>query len=136
MLKTQYVLFNHSSPVWCLAQGAPAPFIVWKKNGIVVQNSTSVMFQPNIIEENNDNYSCEVNRRDGFDKKEIHLVMEREFFNILTLIHAFNFLFITFNYSRVNYLATKAICMTLLDYALVYKYNIYKKELTLRLTHS
>ena len=79
VLKTQYVLFNHSSPVWCPAQGAPAPFIVWKKNGIVVQNCTSVMFQLNIIEENNDNYSCEVNRQDGFDKKEIHLVMEREF---------------------------------------------------------
>lgn len=34
--KTQLVIFNRSSFLWCSAQGAPAPFIVWKKNGKAV----------------------------------------------------------------------------------------------------
>ena len=89
VLKTQYVLSNHSSSLWCPAQGAPAPFIVWRKNGIAVQNSTSVMFQLKITEKNNAKYSCEVNRKDGVDKKEFRLVIEREYFNILTFIHAY-----------------------------------------------
>ena len=80
MTKTQFVLFNHSSSLRCPAQGAPAPYIVWKKNGIVLQNSTSITYQLTITEENNDKYSCEVNRQDGFDKKEIIPVMERELF--------------------------------------------------------
>ena len=75
--KIQSVLSNHFSSLWCPAQGAPAPVIVWRKNGIVVQNSTSVKYQLTITEENN--YSCEVKRQDGFDKKEISLVMESEF---------------------------------------------------------
>ena len=54
--------------------------MVWKKNGIVLQNSTSITYQLTITEENNDKYSCEVNRQDGFDKKEIIPVMERELF--------------------------------------------------------
>ena len=75
--KIQPVLLNHLSSLWCLAQGAPAPVIVWRKNGIVVQNSTSVKYKLTITEGNN--YSCEVKRQDGFDKKEISLVMESEF---------------------------------------------------------
>ena len=75
--KIQPVLLNHLSSLWCLAQGAPAPVIVWRKNGIVIQNSTSVKYQLTITEGNN--YSCEVKRQDGFDKKEISLVMESEF---------------------------------------------------------
>ena len=78
MVKTQVVLFNHSSSLWCPAQGAPAPIIVWKKNGIMVQNSTSVRYQLTITEESHDKYSCEVNRGDGLGKKEIIFVMERE----------------------------------------------------------
>ena len=77
--KTQFVLFNQTSSLWCPAQGAPAPFIVWRKNGRVVQNSTSVKYQLTITEENNDEYSCEVNRQDAFDKKEISFVIESEF---------------------------------------------------------
>ena len=47
----------------------------------MLQNSTSVTYQLTITDENNDKYSCEVNRQDGFDKKEIDiLVMERELF--------------------------------------------------------
>ena len=79
VVETQFVLFNHSSSLWCPAQGAPAPVIVWRKNGILVQNSTSVLYQLNITGENNDNYSCEVNTQDGFYKKRIHLVIESEF---------------------------------------------------------
>ena len=75
--KIQSVLSNHLSSLWCPAQGAPAPVIAWRKNGIVVQNSTSVKYQLTITEENN--YSCEVKRQDGCDKKEISLVMESEF---------------------------------------------------------
>ena len=79
--KTQFVIFNQTSSLWCPAQGAPAPSIVWRKNGIVVQNSTGVKFQLTITEENNDNYSCEVKKENGFDKKEIRLVIESEFFH-------------------------------------------------------
>ena len=77
--ETQFILLNHSSSLWCPAQGAPAPVIVWRKNGIVARNSTSVLYQLNITGENNDNYSCEVNTQDGFEKKRIHLVIESEF---------------------------------------------------------
>ncbi|CAH3165141.1 unnamed protein product, partial [Pocillopora meandrina] len=75
--KTQFVLFNQTSSLWCPAQGAPAPFIVWRKNGIMVQNSTSVKYKLTITEENNNKYSCEVKTQDGFDKGEIRLVVER-----------------------------------------------------------
>ena len=78
---TQFALFNQTSSLWCPAQGAPAPFIVWRKNGIVVQNSTGVKYQLTITEENNDKYSCEVKKENGFDKKEIRLVIESEFFH-------------------------------------------------------
>ena len=78
--KTQFVLFNQTSSLWCPAQGAPAPFIVWRKNGIMVQNSTSIKYQLTITEENNDNYSCEVKKQDDPDKEEIRLVIESEFF--------------------------------------------------------
>ena len=78
---TQFVLFNQTSSLWCPAQGAPAPFIVWRKNGSVVQNSTSVEYQLTITEENTDEYSCEVNGQDDVDKKEIRFVTESEFFS-------------------------------------------------------
>ncbi|KAJ7378871.1 hypothetical protein OS493_020476, partial [Desmophyllum pertusum] len=74
--KTQFVLYNHSASLWCPAQGAPAPYIVWRKNGTVVQNSTSVRYEMNITEEKNEKYSCEVDRPDGLDKKEISLIVE------------------------------------------------------------
>ncbi|KAJ7376912.1 hypothetical protein OS493_031503 [Desmophyllum pertusum] len=74
--KTQFVLFNHSSSLWCPAQGAPAPFIVWRKNGTVVQNSTSVRYQLNTTEEKNETYSCEVETPDGLVKKEISPIIE------------------------------------------------------------
>ncbi|PFX13920.1 hypothetical protein AWC38_SpisGene21961 [Stylophora pistillata] len=77
VLKTQYVLFNHHQSLWCPAQGAPAPVIVWRENGTVVQNSTSVLYRLTITGENSDNYSCEVNTQDGFEKKEIRLVIEK-----------------------------------------------------------
>ena len=79
--KTQFVLFNQTSSLWCPAQGAPAPFIVWRKNGIMVQNSTSIKYQLTITEENNDKYSCEVKKQDDLDKEEIRLVIESEFFS-------------------------------------------------------
>ncbi|KAJ7378872.1 hypothetical protein OS493_020477 [Desmophyllum pertusum] len=80
--KTQFVFYNgHSSSLWCPAQGAPAPYIVWRKNGTVVQNSTSVRYEMNSTEEKNEKYSCEVDRPDGLDKKEINLIVESKFFN-------------------------------------------------------
>ncbi|CAH3165144.1 unnamed protein product, partial [Pocillopora meandrina] len=79
--KTQFVLFNQTSSLWCPAQGAPAPFIVWRKNGRVVQNSTGVKYQLTITEENNDEYSCEVNKQDDLDRKEIRFVIESDFFS-------------------------------------------------------
>ncbi|KAJ7376916.1 G2F domain, partial [Desmophyllum pertusum] len=74
--ETQFVLFNHFSSLWCPAQGAPAPYIVWRKNGTVVQNSTSVRYQLNITEEKNQKYSCEVETPDGLVKKEISPIIE------------------------------------------------------------
>ena len=78
---TQFLIFKQTSSLWCPAQGAPAPFIVWRKNGRVVQNSTSVKYQLTITEENTDEYSCEVNGQDDVDKKEIRFVTESEFFS-------------------------------------------------------
>ena len=77
----QFVIFNQTSSLWCPAQGAPAPFIVWRKNRRVVQNSTGVKYQLTITEENTDEYSCEVNGQDDVDKKEIRFVTESEFFS-------------------------------------------------------
>ncbi|PFX23275.1 Relaxin receptor 1 [Stylophora pistillata] len=76
--KTQFVLFKHSSSLWCPAEGGPAPYIVWRKNGAVVQNSTSVRYWLTITEEEeNPNYSCEVETHNGLDQKNISLVIER-----------------------------------------------------------
>ena len=80
MAKTQFVLFNHSSSLWCPAEGGPAPNIVWRKNGAVIQNSTSVRYRLTITEEgNNTNYSCEVDSHGGLDKKNISVVVEGKF---------------------------------------------------------
>ncbi|CAH3153369.1 unnamed protein product [Pocillopora meandrina] len=49
--QTQFVLLNHSSSLWCPAEGGPAPRIVWRKNGAVVQNSTSVRLLINVTKE-------------------------------------------------------------------------------------
>ena len=59
------------------------------------------MFQLKITEKNNAKYSCEVNRKDGVDKKEFRLVIEREYFNILTFIHAYTD---TFKISASNHI--------------------------------
>ena len=67
---TQFVLYNQTSFLWCLAEGAPAPIIVWRKNGLVVQNSTSVRYSMGIVKRNNDNYSCEVKKNDEETMKE------------------------------------------------------------------
>ena len=75
--KTQFVLLNHLSSLWCPAEGGPAPRIVWRKNGAVVQNSTSVRLQINVTEEErNTNYSCEVDDHGLFKRKNISLVVE------------------------------------------------------------
>nr|XP_058944285.1 hemicentin-1-like [Pocillopora verrucosa] len=62
--KTQYVFLNRTSKLWCPVKGAPAPYIVWRKDGVTVQNSTSITFQLKVTSESNMNYTCEV-RRDG-----------------------------------------------------------------------
>ena len=77
---TQFVLFNHPSSLWCPVEGGPAPHIVWRKNGVIVQNSTSVRYRLTISkEEKNSNYSCEVNAHGAVDQKNISLVIESKF---------------------------------------------------------
>ncbi|KAJ7385562.1 hypothetical protein OS493_015141 [Desmophyllum pertusum] len=75
---TQFVLYNHSSFLWCPAEGAPAPVIFWRKNGIVVQNTTSVRYKLDIVKGNNVTYSCEVKNKDKLTKKEFVLYIESE----------------------------------------------------------
>ena len=76
----QFVLYNQTSSLWCLAKGAPAPIIVWRKNGFVVQNSTSVRYSMGIVKRSNDNYSCEVKKNNGETIKEkLVLFIESEF---------------------------------------------------------
>ena len=77
--KTQTVILNRTSNLWCPVEGAPAPYIVWRKNGIVVQNSTSVRYQLAAAEKNV-NYSCEVRRDKEISKREISLNIESEFY--------------------------------------------------------
>ena len=75
--ETQFVLLNHSSSLWCPAEGGPAPRIVWRKNGALVQNSTSVRLQINVTEEErNTSYSCEVDDHGQLERKNISLVVE------------------------------------------------------------
>ena len=66
----QFVLYNQTSFLWCPAKGAPAPVIVWKKNRIVVQNSTSVRYSLGTVKSNNDTYSCEVMINGKLSRKE------------------------------------------------------------------
>ena len=75
--KTQFVLLNYLSSLWCPAKGGPAPHIVWRKNDAVVQNSTSVRLQINVTEEERKtNYSCEVDDHGQLKRKNISLVVE------------------------------------------------------------
>ncbi|XP_022810542.1 slit homolog 1 protein-like [Stylophora pistillata] len=75
--QTQFVLLDHSSSLWCPAEGGPAPHIVWRINGTVVQNSTSVRYRLNITEEERiANYSCEVDSNGLLKRKNITLIVE------------------------------------------------------------
>nr|XP_058955675.1 leucine-rich repeat-containing G-protein coupled receptor 5-like isoform X5 [Pocillopora verrucosa] len=75
--KTQFVL-HQSSSLWCPAEGGPAPRIVWRKNGAVVQNSTSVRLQINVTEEERSTtYSCEVDDHGQLKRKNINLIVEK-----------------------------------------------------------
>ncbi|PFX14711.1 hypothetical protein AWC38_SpisGene21113 [Stylophora pistillata] len=77
VVQTQFVLFNHSSSLRCPAEGGPAPYIVWRKNGAVAQNSVSVKFQLKINEkEINTNYSCEVDSNGLLKRKNISFIVE------------------------------------------------------------
>ena len=75
---TQFVLLNRSSFLWCPAKGAPAPLIIWRKNGIIVQNSTSIRYKLGIVKENKDTFSCEVKKNDQVARKLV-LYMESKF---------------------------------------------------------
>jgi len=78
-LPQKVVLYNQTTFLWCLAEGAPAPGIVCRKNGLVVQNSTSVRYSIGIVKRNNDNYSCEVKKSEhGTMKEEFVLSIESE----------------------------------------------------------
>ena len=77
----QFLLYNQTSFLWCLAEGAPAPIIVWRKNGVVEQNSTSVRYSMGIVKRSNDNYSCEVKKNnEETTKEELVLFIESEFY--------------------------------------------------------
>ena len=79
--KTQTVILNRTSNLWCPVEGAPAPYIVWRKNGVVVQNSTSVRYQL-VAAEENVNYSCEVRGDNNVSRSEISLNIEGEFYSL------------------------------------------------------
>ena len=79
--RTQTVILNRRSSLWCPVEGAPAPYIVWRKNGVVVQNSTSVRYQL-VAAEKNVTYSCEVRRDDNVSRREISLSIEGEFYSL------------------------------------------------------
>ena len=79
--KTQIVFLNRTSNLWCPVEGAPAPYIVWRKNGVVVQNSTSIRYQL-VAAEKNVNYSCEVRRDNSVSRSEISLSIEGEFYSL------------------------------------------------------
>ena len=76
--KTQYVFLNRTSKLWCPVKGAPAPYIVWRKDGVTVQNSTSITFQLKVTSENNVNYSCEVRGDGEVSRRNISLRIEGE----------------------------------------------------------
>ena len=77
----QFLLYNQTSFLWCLAEGAPAPIIVWRKNGVVKQNSTSVRYSMGIVKRSNDNYSCELKKNnDETIKEELVLFIESELY--------------------------------------------------------
>ena len=53
---------------------------MWRKNGDIVQNSTSVRYRLTITDKENDsNYSCEVNAHGRMDQKKISLDIESKF---------------------------------------------------------
>ena len=79
--KTQTVFSNRTSNLWCPVEGAPAPYIVWRKNGVVVQNSTSVRYQL-VATQKNVNYSCEIRRDNNVSRSEISLSIEGEFYSL------------------------------------------------------
>ena len=85
--KTQSVLLNRASSLWCPVEGAPAPYIVWRKNCVVVQNSTSIKYQLLETAENNANYSCEVRRGEKISWREISLDIESELFSYTSVIY-------------------------------------------------
>ena len=76
--KTQYVFLNRTSKLWCPVKGAPAPYIVWRKDGVTVQNSTSITFQLKVTSGNNVNYSCEVRGDGEVSRRNISLRIEGE----------------------------------------------------------
>ena len=88
--KTQTVILNRTSNLWCPVEGAPAPYIVWRKNGVVVQNSTSVRYQL-VAAEKNVNYSCEVRRDDNVSRREISLSIEGEFISYTSVTELYQF---------------------------------------------
>ena len=86
--KAQTVFSNRTSGLWCPVEGAPAPYIVWKKNGVVVQNSTSVRYQL-VATEKNVNYSCEVRRDYNVSRREISLIIEGEFISYTSVMELY-----------------------------------------------
>lgn len=90
--KTQFVFLNRTSNLWCPVKGAPAPFIVWRKDGFAVQNTTSITFQVKITSENNVNYSCEVQSDGEIFRRNISLRVEGE---VSLLRRTMSLLFIT-----------------------------------------
>ena len=73
----QFARHNQSPFLWCPAEGAPAPRIIWRKNEIVVQNSTSIRYKL-AVDGTKDNYSCEVNSHGNLTKKELVVLIESE----------------------------------------------------------
>ena len=104
--KTQTVILNRTSNLWCPVEGAPAPYIVWRKNGVVVQNSTSVRYQL-VAAEKNVNYSCEVRRDNNVSRREISLSIEGEFISYTSVMELYQFSIVCLNvYYLINLFAS------------------------------
>ena len=104
--KTQTVFSNRTSDLWCPVEGAPAPYIVWRKNGVVVQNGTSVRYQ-HVAAEKNVNYSCEVRRDNNVSRREISLSIEGDFISYTSVMELYQFSIGCLNvYYLINFYAS------------------------------
>ena len=64
--------------LWCQAQGAPAPVITWRKDGKVLQNSTSVRYTISAWEAKEGDYECLATNSFGEKRKKLVAIQQSE----------------------------------------------------------